>query len=209
METVIIPQWRNPGVPVILASNSPRRCEILTTMGVVFSTQSPLVDDEASFLSVDNIEGSLRKLAEAKALSVASEQPDALVLGADTIVVYDTTIMGKPRDALDARSMLQLLSGKAHTVYTGVALCRKNTDFIKSTVTATTVFFRDISDEEISMYIESGECADKAGAYAIQGKAMVFIEKIEGCYYNVVGLPVVQTIALFNEYTIRKDFNNV
>jgi len=178
-------------------------------MGISFSTQSPLVDDEASFLSMNNIEESLRKLAKAKALSVAAAQPDSLVLGADTVVVCDNVLLGKPRDEHGARAMLKLLSGKAHRVYTGVALCRKNAHFIESSVVATTVYFRDIPDEEISMYIESGEYGDKAGAYAIQGKAMVFIEKIEGCYYNVVGLPVVQTIALFNAYTIRKELHNV
>jgi septum formation protein len=209
MKTVFVPQWKNPGQPVILASNSPRRCEILTTMGISFSTQAPLVDDESSFLSIHDIEGSLRKLAEAKALSVAESRPEALILGADTIVVYDTEILGKPRHEHDARRMLKLLSGKAHVVYTGVALCSNTNNYCESTVAATTVYFRDIPDEEISMYIESGECMDKAGAYAIQGKAMIFVDKIEGCYYNVVGLPVVQTIALFNQYTIRKDLHNV
>jgi septum formation protein len=205
MKTVFLPQWKTPDRSVVLASKSPRRADILTAMGLTFSTQAPILNNEASYLTGSDIEGSLCRLAEAKAMSVANSLTDVLVLGADTVVVSNTAILGKPRDTDDAFAMLRLLSGKAHTVYTGVALCCKQCHFMKSSVAKTTVYFRDIPDEEISMYIESGECTDKAGAYAIQGKAMVFVERIEGCYYNVVGLPVVQTIALFNAYTIRKE----
>ena len=209
MKNSFNPDWRKTGKRIVLASDSPRRSEILTAMGMCFTTHTPLLDNEASFLASAEIEGSLTRLARAKARSVAEKFPDALILGADTIVVCEGTILGKPHDRDEAYAMLQRLSGRSHLVYTGVALLCLEQNFAESTVVKTKVFFRDVTDLEISMYIGSDECADKAGAYAIQGKAMVFVDKIEGCYYNVVGLPVVKTIALFNAYSTRKESQNV
>lgn len=192
--------WQQPGAPVILASQSPRRREILTQMGVTFTAISPGTIDEASFIDPADLGTSLERLARAKAESVAAVYPESLVIGADTMVVKDHHILGKPLDRTDAARMLTTLSGSEHQVLTGVALVCRAADFAASSVARTDVFFRSISGPEIDAYLSHGEYRDKAGAYAIQGKAMIFIDRIAGCYYNVVGLPVSHTIALFSTW---------
>ncbi len=178
-------------------------------MGFVFDAVVPDVQDENAFLDAGDIEGSIRLLACAKAGSVARGNPDALVVGADTIVYCERTILGKPRDAVDARGMLNLLKGRPHTVYSGVSLVCADARFSKSAVEKTTVFMRDFDDSEITEYIDSTAYLDKAGAYAIQESAMVFISRIEGCFFNVVGLPIEKTISLFKAYLSRKDAADV
>ena len=134
-------------------------------------------------------EDAVKALASQKAEEVASRcDPDALIIAADTIVVCDGRILGKPRDEEDAFRMLRLLSGRTHEVYTG--LCLKDKDSCVTEAERTAVRFRTLSDGEIRRYIETGEPMDKAGAYGIQGKAALFVEAIEGDYYNVVGLPL-------------------
>jgi len=178
-------------------------------MGFAFEPVVPNVPDEDSFLDANDIEPSIRRLAFAKAESVAKGNPGALVLGADTIVRCGTAVLGKPRDAVHARGMLDLLKGRPHMVYSGIALVCVDARFSESAVEKTTVFVRDIDDHEMTEYIDSTDYRDKAGAYAIQGRAMVFISRIEGCFYNVVGLPIEKTISLFKAYLSRKDSADV
>jgi len=201
--------WQNPGRPVILASRSPRRSDLLGKMGFLFETADPGEIDEPSYIDKNDIERSLRRLAEAKAKTASVRHPSALTLGADTIVYGGERILGKPRDASDAREMLHLLNDSRHTVYTAIALLCEDEGFFQSAVDKTEVYFRKIQDYEIESYLRSGEWADKAGAYAIQGYAMIFVSKIIGCFYTVVGLPIVKTISLFNAYVTRKESVNV
>lgn len=197
--------WQNPGRTVILASGSPRRKEILSSMGFSFSIEIPSDIDEDSHLDPCHLDDSIKNLAFIKAAAISKKNPKALVLSADTIVVNDSSILGKPYDKKQAFEMLKSLSGKSHRVLTGVALLCSEENFCNTTVISTNVFFRKISTEEIENYLSFTEYKDKAGAYAIQGKAMIFIERIEGCFYNVVGLPVNGTIQLFKEFISRKE----
>jgi septum formation protein len=195
--------WSRLDKPLVLASSSPRRREILSKMGVSFSVCEPRVEDEARFLMDPPFATSLRSLALAKADSVARQRPDALVLAADTVVCAGERVMGKPATRDEARSMIRRLSGRAHEVHSGVALVCADRGFSKTGSSCTRVFFRDVAPEEIELYLDTQEHVDKAGAYAIQGRAMSFVEKIEGCFYNVVGLPVSETIRLLTAYTER------
>ncbi len=175
---------------LVLASASPRRREILTLAGIACSVRPADVDE--SRLAGESPGDYVRRLAEAKAR--AARQPGETVLGADTVVVIDGRILGKPRDAADASRMLRLLSGCTHDVITGVCLLR-NEDC--QTVSETTrVKFSELSDGEIGSYVSTDEPLDKAGAYGIQGAASKFIERIEGCYFNVVGLPISRVYRL-------------
>lgn len=187
---------------LILASASPRRRELLAQVGVAFTVESAdlnedLLPDESAAVYV-------QRLAVEKAQAVwnrrqASDTPDTplLVLGADTAVVSEGNIFGKPADAADARRMLELLSGRTHAVLTGLAVVTRKGVF--SDVEITHVTFNIPEKHEITGYIASGEPLDKAGAYAIQGYAARWIPRIEGCYFNVVGLPIARTIALLAE----------
>jgi septum formation protein len=170
---------------LILASQSPRRAEILRQAGIPFTVRAASVDE--SPLAGEKPEDYVQRLAECKALAVAAD-PDETVLGADTTVVIDGRMLAKPEDERDARRMLELLSGRRHEVLTGISI-RRGLSVIRDWAT-TSVWFAPMSDREIEAYIGSGEPMDKAGGYAIQGLASKFIEKIEGCYFNVVGLPV-------------------
>jgi len=171
---------------LILASQSPRRAEILTSVGWPFEA-IPADIDESRFESEDALSYVLR-LAQTKAETVAARVASGRVLGADTVVVVDQEILGQPCDDDDARRMLSLLSGKWHEVVTGVALVSKSQTSVAHQTTR--VRFAELTSEEIEWYISTGEPKGKAGAYAIQGQGALFIQEIEGDYYNVVGLPV-------------------
>lgn len=179
---------------LILASASPRRAEILTSVGWEFTKDSLEVDE--SELSGELPEDYVQRLALEKALAVAHKYEDAIVLGADTTVVINDQIIGKPVDLTDAKRMIKMLSGNWHEVLTGVALVRKNPrSKIGNPQSAvglqrTRVKFTEMSEREIEFLAEEGEPLDKAGAYAVQAQAALFIEGIEGDYWNVVGLPV-------------------
>jgi septum formation protein len=201
--------WKRPEKRIILASASPRRKQILSQMGLSFEIDIPAPIDEQSFIEPDNLEESLKKLAGKKAESIAEKNKSALVLGADTVVCSDSAILGKPVNREDAFTMLKQLSGKKHYVKTAVALICRECNFSNSLIETTEVYFRDFSDSEIDEYLNDDEFKDKAGAYAIQGQALVFIDKINGCYYNVVGLPVAGTIKLFKEFVGRKETADV
>ncbi len=175
---------------LILASGSPRRAEILRFVGWEFEKNVADVD-ETEFTN-EKPEDYVQRLARAKAETVAAHYENALVLGADTIVVIDNQIIGKPKDLMDARRMLRLLSNSWHEVFTGVALVKifEKTHETKVDLQKTRVKFAVLSNEEIELLIEKGEPLDKAGAYAVQAQAALFIEEIRGDYWNVVGLPV-------------------
>ncbi len=176
----------------ILASGSPRRRELLNQVGAKFR----VAISDAAELSGEGHEPFelVRRNAEAKAEAVARLHKDMPVLGADTVVALDGRIYGKPQDKAEAREMLKALSGRVHEVLTGIAWVKDGHTF--SEVVTTNVKFAQLAETEIDRYIESGEPMDKAGAYALQGKAAVFIEGIEGSYTNVVGLPLYATAAL-------------
>jgi len=178
---------------LILASSSPRRAEILTNAGLPFSVLSSAVDE--SPYPGEAPTALVQRLANAKAdLVTARAVGPAIVLAADTVVVLDDKILGKPRSVEDARHMLQQLSGRTHSVLTGVALIRLPDGERRQFIESTLVHFRPITDEELSSYLATEEPYDKAGAYAIQGQAGRYIPRIEGCYFNVVGLPLSRVL---------------
>ena len=184
---------------LILASASPRRRELLTQAGISFQVhpahipEAPLEGEDASTyvtrLAREKAETVFRELTEAKAAGDAGLNGEFLaVLGADTTVTLDNHILEKPQDAADAARMLRLLSGRTHRVITGVALVTDEGAEVAAEATA--VRFVKLSEEDIAAYVATGEPMDKAGAYAIQGRAARWIPRIEGCYFNVVGLPL-------------------
>ena len=174
----------------ILASASERRKDLLSRIVSNFEVKISNFDEEKVEVST-NIENYVKTLAEGKAKDVALNcDNDSIIIGADTIVVIGDNILGKPKDKNHAFQMLKLLSNNVHRVYSGVAVINNQKNIMKRECLYTEVYFSEISDDEIWRYIESGECLDKAGAYGIQGYGGVFAEKINGCYYNVVGLPL-------------------
>ncbi|HVX67942.1 MAG TPA: Maf family protein [Bryobacteraceae bacterium] len=175
---------------LILASGSPRRREILQSAGIEHVVRPVEVDE--SVLPGEDAAAYVRRLARAKAEAVDCGLKN-FVLGADTVVVVDGLILGKPADHADACRMLNLLAGREHEVITGICL-RRGADLIEDRET-TRVCFVPLSAREIEEYAASGEPMDKAGAYAIQGLASKFVERVEGCYFNVVGLPVARVYA--------------
>ncbi len=187
---------------LILASASPRRRELLAQAGVEFTVAAANLNEE---LLPDEVAAAyVQRLAEEKAQAVwngnqslDSANDPLVVLGADTCVVSEGQILGKPADAADARRMLELLSGRTHTVLTGLAVVTRRR--IVRWVEISQVQFNQLDDREIAQYIASGEPLDKAGAYAVQGYAARWIPRIEGCYFNIVGLPIARTIALLEE----------
>lgn len=175
--------------PLILASASPRRSEILQAVGWPF--QKMPVDLDETRVNDESPANYVERLAVEKAQAAASKIPRGIVLGADTTVVVDSEILGKPFDETDAHRMLKSLSGRWHEVLTGVALVQVGEKETRiSAIERTRVKFAEISDEEIAAYIATKEPMDKAGAYAIQGRAALFIERFEGDYWNVMGLPI-------------------
>ena len=183
---------------LILASSSPRRAEILRDAGFAFEV-APADIDETPRPS-ERAHALVRRLAEAKARAVAARAgDDAIVLGADTEVVVDGEVFGKPADAADARRMLEKLSGRAHEVITGVALLRTRDGALLEAIESTQVTFATITPQEIEAYVASGEPLGKAGAYAVQGLGGRFVTRIEGCYFNVVGLPLARVYALLRD----------
>jgi len=185
-------------VKLILASASPRRAEILRNAGISFSVLSSAIDETPT--SSESPNDLVLRLANAKAELVAARAiGPAIVIAADTVVVLNGKILGKPRSTDDARRMLEQLSGRTHSVLTGVSLIRLpdavHLEFVESTL----VHFNPLADDEISAYLSTDEPYDKAGAYAIQSRAARFIPRIEGCYFNVVGLPVARLVSNLHE----------
>jgi septum formation protein len=176
---------------LILASASVRRAEILQAAGIAFTVISSAIDETA--YPGETAHDLVQRLAEAKAELVAARAVGpAIVIGADTEVTLDGHIFGKPRSSDNARHMLEKLSGHTHSVVTGVALIRLPDVERRSFIETTHVHFAKLSPEDITRYLASGEPFDKAGAYAIQGRAGRYIPRVEGCYFNVVGLPLAR-----------------
>ena len=169
---------------VVLASQSPRRRELLQKLNIPFTVQ--VADVEETPLPGETPQALVERLSCAKALAVA--QPGQVVIAADTVVVADGKILGKPADEQEAMQMLQMLSGRSHQVMTGVTVAKDGRVLTHTEITHVT--FRSLAQWELSRYIQSGEPLDKAGAYGIQGGAGVFVSSINGDYYNVVGLPL-------------------
>lgn len=173
---------------IILASTSPRRKELLSMLPITFKIESKNVDErlKEDLSAVENV----MDIATRKAEGIAIENEDHLVIGCDTIVVLDTKILGKPKNEEEAFQMLKRLSGKMHSVYTGVSLIHKKQKINRTFYVETKVYMKVLMDEEILSYVATGDCLDKAGAYGIQTRGGLLIEKIEGDYFNVVGLPI-------------------
>ena len=171
---------------LVLASASPRRQELLRNAGIAFAVQPAHIPEDP--LPGEDAKACAERLAREKARAVAQKRPHDTVLGADTVVVIENQILGKPTDATDATRMLRMLSGREHQVITGVCVVVKGQASVASETTSVTM--SEISEKEIADYIATGEPMDKAGAYAIQGMASRWIPRIEGDYSNVVGLPV-------------------
>jgi len=172
---------------LILASSSPRRQELLREIGIPFQVHAANINED-QMLREDPIAYALR-LAQAKAEAVAVQYPQSYVLGADTIVVVDGEVLGKPKDREDAARMLGVLSGRGHEVTTAVSVVAPGT-LVETRASTTKVYFRELSEDEIQRYVAGGEPMDKAGAYAIQGGASRWTDRIEGEFSNVVGLPL-------------------
>ena len=181
--------------PIILASQSPRRRELLSLYGIPFAVDPAMADEE-------HVEGTgaerVQKLAQAKCAEVAARYPGRIVLAADTLVCVDDAILGKPKDDEDAARMLRLLSGRYNEVHTGVCMRLPDGRELCGVDTAK-VCFMDLSEDDIRSYIATGEHRDKAGAYAIQGRAGIFITHIEGSPSNVIGLPLGLVTSFFRK----------
>ena len=182
---------------LVLASKSPRRQQILRDAGIPFVIRAADIKEEPN--PGESAEDYVRRLAEEKAFAVAIA-PGEVVLGADTTVVVDGHVLEKPRDSADARRMLEMLSGREHAVITGICLRTASRKIVDQAITR--VRFVPLTPQELDAYVASGEPMDKAGAYAIQGLAAKFIDRIEGDYFNVVGLPVALVYRRWQELRV-------
>ena len=185
---------------IILASGSPRRRELMVLFTGLETVVHPARGEEKPHPELTP-EELVRELSRAKAAEAAESFPDDIVLGADTVVVCAGEVLGKPKGENDAARMLHLLSGREHEVLTGVTLIARSS--VRSVCEKTSVHFREMTDGEIAAYIATGEPMDKAGAYGIQGAAALFIERIEGDYYNVMGLPVCRVGGMLKELGVN------
>ena len=185
------------GPSIILASASPRRAELLESAGIRFQVVPGHIDETA--LPNEEPVAHVLRLAVEKAAEVARREEGDFFVGADTIVLYDGEIMGKPRDNADAVRMLRKLSGVAHEVITGYAVVERGGKRRVSRAVSTRVFFKELTAAEIDAYVATGCPLDKAGAYAIQGGAAYMVERIEGSYTNVVGLPLCEVVSALRE----------
>ncbi|MGE5485393.1 MAG: Maf family protein [Ignavibacteriales bacterium] len=185
---------------IVLASRSPRRAALLRQIGLEFTVMPGPADEPAGSGEPTRV---AERLALAKALAVAGMLDDGLVIGADTIVTVDGDILGKPSDHDDACRMLARLSGRSHTVITGVAVVDAGTGKRVVEHEESRVWFRSLDDGEIAAYVASGEPVDKAGAYGVQGLGAVIVERIEGCYFNVVGLPLPRLARILKSFGVN------
>ncbi len=185
---------------MILASASPRRKEILENFGFSFKTIVKNIDETSN---KTRAEDKILEIAEKKARAAAIDFPDENVIGADTVVVVDGKILGKPKDKKEAFSMLKSLSGRSHEVITAFSFININKNISYSDYEITKVYFKNLTDDEINWYINTKEPMDKAGAYGIQGKGAFFVEKIEGDFFSVMGFPLGKFVRFLN----KTDFN--
>ncbi|MGV8056829.1 MAG: Maf family protein [Smithellaceae bacterium] len=178
--------------PFILASASPRRQELLSSVGLKFKTIPAHVNED--YIDGESPRQHVKRLAQDKAFAIAHKHPDTWVLGADTIVVIDGLILGKPKNKKQARQMLERLSGRVHKVFTGFTLTHTASQVTKTKVIQSAVKFKPVSNEEMEWYASCDEPYDKAGGYAVQGKGAYFIQAISGSYTNVIGLPLCEVL---------------
>lgn len=171
---------------IILASQSPRRRELLALMGLEFTVITSDVEERPP--QNTTVDAYVRALALQKAEAVASQHPDDCVIGADTVVYLDGDILGKPHTPENANKYLSRMQGRKHTVYTGVAVLSPGRADVRSATTDVT--FSPMSQDEIDWYVSTGEPLDKAGAYGVQGPGSIFVERVEGNYFNVIGMPI-------------------
>jgi len=190
-------------VTVILASASPRRRELLALIGIAHEVWPADIDE--SVMPDEAPATHAERLARAKAHALAERHPHAVIIAADTIVVVDGDILGKPRDAAQAAAMLRRLSGREHTVYTAIAVARDART--ESAVEDVRVTFRALRDDEIAAYIATGEPMDKAGAYGIQGYGATIVERVDGDYFSVMGLGLRRLVALLDRVGVRYAFD--
>ena len=186
---------------LVLASASPRRSALLSQIGLTFEVRpSDIVEPPHNIHSNNPASEVTQNLALLKAAAVAQHFDDAIIIGADTLVSLDGKLLGKPANDADAFSMLTHLSGTSHEVVTGVALIDARTEHTTVWSETTQVYFRELHSNEITAYIASGETSDKAGAYGIQGRGAAFVRRIEGCYFNVVGLPLAGLVERLSNF---------
>jgi septum formation protein len=193
------------GVRVVLASSSPRRRELLSMIGIPHDVLPAGIDER--YLPEEDPPAHAERLAREKAAAVASRVAGALVIAADTIVVVDGDVLGKPRDREEAAAMLRRLSGRSHTVHTAVAISYGTRE--ASGVESPCVTFRALDDVQIAAYIDTGEPMDKAGAYGIQGFGATLVTRIEGDYFAVMGLPLQRTVALIESLGVAYQFHGL
>lgn len=181
----------------ILASSSPRRFELLRQIGLSFQSIVPFVDETTELTDPIDI---VCELSLRKASAVAKNNPLSVVIAADTVVAVDGNVLGKPKNAEDAAQMLRMMSGRSHFVYTGVTVACDGR--METGLCRTEVFFKDLTEEQISAYVASAEPYDKAGAYGIQSRGALLVDHIDGDYANVVGLPVSILYEMLKEFGI-------
>jgi len=179
-------------VRFILASASPRRIELLNLLGLRFEVMPSNVDEK--FMKGETPRDHVLRLSEEKARMASALHPEAWVMGADTIVIINGNVLGKPRTPEEAKEMLGKLSGRIHTVFTGFTVARKSADIIIRNAVESSVLFREVPEDEMAWYIRTQEPYDKAGGYAVQGMGAFFIKKIHGSYTNVMGLPLCEVV---------------
>ncbi|MFA5321157.1 MAG: Maf family protein [Smithella sp.] len=189
-------------VPFILASASPRRRELLKSVGLNFKIIPAHVNED--YLAGESPAKHVRRLSFNKAMVIAEKNQNAWVLGADTIVVIDGIILGKPGNKAQAKKMLERLSGREHKVFTGFTIARMSSGIATTKVVQSTVLFKAISPDETNWYINCDEPYDKAGGYAIQGGGAYFIRSIRGSYTNVIGLPLCEVLEILKKFKTIK-----
>ncbi len=190
---------------VVLASSSPRRSELLKLIGIEHEVRPPNIDETMRPREVPRRHA--ERLAREKASAIATRDPDLITIGADTVVVINRKVLGKPKDEDDAARMLSMLSGREHTVVTAVAVSRGRK--LRSAIEEVRVRFRVLRDDEIEAYIATGEPMDKAGAYGIQGYGATIVERVEGDYFAVMGLPLVRLVGLMRDVGVRYRFGEI
>jgi len=192
-------------VRVILASSSPRRRDLMAMLGIAHEVMPAEIDER--YLPGEPPIAHAERLAREKCAVIAARVPEAVVIAADTIVVIDDLVLGKPQDDGEAASMLRRLAGRTHTVFTAVAVSRAGN--IESGVEAVTVTFRPLDEEAIRAYVATREPADKAGAYGIQGYGAAIVERIDGDYFAVMGLAIGRMLVLLRRLGVRYDFRGL
>ena len=190
---------------VVLASGSPRRRDLLNLIGIEHEVRPANIDETMRPREVPRRHA--ERLAREKASAVAMRDPDLITIGADTVVVINRKVLGKPADADDAARMLRMLSGREHTVITAVAVSRGRK--LRSAIEEVRVKFRRLRDDEIEAYVATGEPMDKAGAYGIQGYGATIVERIEGDYFAVMGLPLMRLVGLMRDVGVRYRFGDL